>query len=103
MNEKFDELTKGLAQSTTRRQALKRFGAGLAGFAFAFLRLTSKADARNAYVCCKYDCGAGLTVPHCVSASQGCPGSWMFPFGNQGSCPLISATPVKSCKYCPAK
>jgi subtilase family serine protease len=31
MNNKFDELAKGLAQSATRRQALKKFGVGLAG------------------------------------------------------------------------
>jgi hypothetical protein len=30
MNNKFDELTKSLAQSVTRRQALKQFGVGLA-------------------------------------------------------------------------
>jgi hypothetical protein len=32
---KFDELAKGMAQSTTRRQALKKFGVGLAGMALA--------------------------------------------------------------------
>ena len=31
MNNKFDELTKGLAQSVTRRAALKNLGVGLAG------------------------------------------------------------------------
>jgi len=29
MSNKFDELTKGLAQSVTRRAALKKFGVGL--------------------------------------------------------------------------
>ena len=33
MNNKFDELTKGLAQSVRRRGALKKFGLGLAGMA----------------------------------------------------------------------
>ncbi len=28
MNDKFDELTKGLAQSVTRRGALRKFGVG---------------------------------------------------------------------------
>src|SRR2546425_11979385 len=32
-SDKFDELAKGLAQSATRRGALKKFGLGLAGFA----------------------------------------------------------------------
>jgi hypothetical protein len=31
MNNKFDELTKSIAQSVTRRGALKKFGVGLAG------------------------------------------------------------------------
>ncbi len=35
MNNQFDELTKNLAQSVTRRAALKKFGAGLAGMALA--------------------------------------------------------------------
>jgi hypothetical protein len=35
MNYQFDELTKGLAQSVTRRAALKKVGVGLAGMALA--------------------------------------------------------------------
>ena len=35
MNNKFDELTKQMAQSVTRRAALKTFGFGLAGMALA--------------------------------------------------------------------
>jgi hypothetical protein len=35
MSNQFDELTKNLAQSVTRRQALKRFSLGLAGLALA--------------------------------------------------------------------
>jgi hypothetical protein len=31
MNNKFDELAKGMAQSVTRRQALKKFGLGHVG------------------------------------------------------------------------
>jgi hypothetical protein len=37
MNKNFDELAKGLAQSVTRRQALKKFGVSLAGMALAGL------------------------------------------------------------------
>jgi hypothetical protein len=43
VNNKFDELAKGLAQSVTRRQALKRFGVGLAGMAFACFGLANRA------------------------------------------------------------
>jgi hypothetical protein len=45
MNEKFDELAKSMAQSVTRRGALKKFGAGLAAIALATLGLTGQAKA----------------------------------------------------------
>jgi hypothetical protein len=45
MNDKFDELTKSLARSVTRRGALKKFGVGLAGLALASLGLANKAQA----------------------------------------------------------
>jgi hypothetical protein len=45
MNDKFDELAKGLAQSVTRRQALRRFVLGMAGTALALLGLPNKAQA----------------------------------------------------------
>jgi len=51
MNNKFDELTKSLAQSVTRRAALKKFGVGLAGMALACFGLANKAEAGR---CAKY-------------------------------------------------
>ncbi len=45
MNNQFDELTKNLAQSVTRRGALKKFGVGLAGMALACFGLANKAEA----------------------------------------------------------
>jgi hypothetical protein len=45
VNNKFDELAKGLAQSVTRRGALKKFGVGLAGMALACFGLADKAEA----------------------------------------------------------
>ena len=45
MNNQFDELTKGLAQSVTRRAALKKFGVGLASMALACFGLANKAEA----------------------------------------------------------
>ena len=41
MNSKFDDLTKGLAQSVTRRALLKTMGVSLAGLAFARLGLNN--------------------------------------------------------------
>src|SRR6266566_865524 len=45
MNNQFDELTKRLAQSVTRRGALKKFGVGLAGMALACFGLANKSQA----------------------------------------------------------
>ena len=41
MQNKFDELTKGLAQTAPRRQALRRFGVGIAGVALTVLGLAA--------------------------------------------------------------
>ncbi len=45
MKSQFDELAKGMAQSVTRRQALKKFGVGLAGMALACFGLPNIAQA----------------------------------------------------------
>ena len=46
MNDKFDELAKNMAQSVTRRGALKKFGVGLAGVVLAALGLANKLQAK---------------------------------------------------------
>jgi hypothetical protein len=62
MNNKFDELTKSMAQSVTRRAAFKKFGLGLAGMALACFGLANKAEAAGK--CSPHaDCPAGN--PHC--------------------------------------
>src|SRR5262245_23936328 len=66
VNTKFDELTKSIAQSVTRRSALKKFGLGLFGMALACLGLTDNAEA-----------GVGNCLPlgsQCRSAKQCCSG-----------------------------
>jgi hypothetical protein len=45
MNDKFDDLAKGMARSVTRRGALKEFGVGLAGMALAWLSLANRSVA----------------------------------------------------------
>jgi hypothetical protein len=45
MKEQFDELAKTMAQSATRRAALKKFGVGLAGMVLACVGLADKAEA----------------------------------------------------------
>jgi len=51
MMNKFDELTKSMAQSVTRRGALKKFGVGLAGMALACFGLANKAEAGKITYC----------------------------------------------------
>ena len=66
MNNQFDELTKSLAQSVTRRAALKKFGVGLSGMALACFGLTGKAQAQNK------NCRPSLSP--CKSHNQCCSG-----------------------------
>ena len=82
MNNQFDELTKSMAQSVTRRAALKKFGVGLAGMALACFGLANKAEAAPQwcdpavnYCCCR---GCKTYLPKqspnyfsCVSICQG--------------------------------
>ncbi len=68
MNNKFDELTKSMAQSVTRRAALKKFGVGLAGMALACFGLTTKAKAGKYDFCtpCMNNCLAnGFSKNYC--------------------------------------
>ena len=63
MNNSFDELTKGLAQSVTRRGALKQFGTGLAAMVLAFFGLTRKSHADPFHGCqSNKDCPDESTV-----------------------------------------
>ena len=73
MNNQFDELTKSMAQSVTRRAALKKFGVGLTGIALACFGLANgaradkaktipcatDADCPSGKVCCNGVCVAG--------------------------------------------
>jgi hypothetical protein len=45
MINRFDELTKSMAQSVTRRAALRKFAVGLAGMALACFGLANRAEA----------------------------------------------------------
>jgi len=65
MKNQLGKLHRDLAQSVTRRQALRRFGVGLAGMALACFGLTEKAQARNCaaygYPCASNaDCCSGF-------------------------------------------
>jgi hypothetical protein len=79
MNSKFDELAMAMAQSVTRRQALKRFSVGLAGMALACFGLANKAGAAQA-TCEKAsspctsnaDCCSGYCYPALTGGICGC-------------------------------
>lgn len=71
MNTKFDELTKAMAQTATRRAALKKFGIGLAGMALAAFGLASNARADKAKTCATdSDCNSSQVCcsGHCYAA-----------------------------------
>ena len=92
MNNKFDELAKCLAQSVTRRQALRRFGAGLSAGLLASMGLgdkaladpqpkpcTSDADCPDHKVCSSGDCIHVRYHCRCGESDFGChayPGSY---------------------------
>jgi len=70
MNDQFDELTKSLAQSVTRRGALKKFGLSIAATVLASLGLVTKAEAGKETPCfdaCMATCGQGG-----VGSKNGC-------------------------------
>ena len=72
MSDKFDELSKGLALLTSRRQALKKFGVGLAVMTLACFGLANRARAvkggckpsgakcRRGSECCSGYCNTGF-------------------------------------------
>jgi hypothetical protein len=75
MNNKFDELTKQMAQSVTRREALTKFGiglgVGLAGLALACFGLANPTEAKGGGNGCK---PAGRS---CLSNDECCSGACM--------------------------
>ena len=80
MNHQFDELTKNIAQSVSRRAALKKFGVGLAGMALACFGLANKAEAQNCRptgtICTRSDqCCSGK----CFRWSPGDKRAWCIP------------------------
>jgi hypothetical protein len=65
MNNQFDELARNMAQSVTRRGALKKFGIGFAGIVLAALGLANKAEGRG---------GCKTSGKHCRHDSECCSG-----------------------------
>ena len=73
MERKIDGLSRRVAQATTRRQAFKIFGAGLAGTTFAGLAASASAAPRTCVTCV---CGVGKP---CNPKSTQCTEQRSFP------------------------
>ena len=85
MDNQFDELSKSLAEGVSRREALRKFGLGIAGVLLATLGLSRAASAAPCPkgqvhcgngkdgICCPYGyyCSNGACYPDC--AILGCP------------------------------
>src|SRR5262245_29933866 len=80
MNNQFDEIAKGFAQSVTRRSALTKFGVGLTGIALATLGFTSQAHAdkggqKHGKRCNRcispYGCADESCIDRCISYCSG--------------------------------
>ena len=76
MNHQFDELTKSMAQSVTRRAALRKFGLGLAGMALACFGLANKGNAQSTCIPSGYSLG-----PYNDSCKNCCSGKCTWKWG----------------------
>lgn len=81
MDKQFDELSKSLAEGVSRREALRKFGIGLAGMLLATVGLNTKSTAGSGYKCWTcgqvdvYYCSAQKPGPGCNTAHcRNCPG-----------------------------
>ena len=70
MNNQFDELTKSVAQSVTRRAALKKFSLGIAGMVLACFGLVNRAEAKGQ--------GCRPTGSPCQNGHHCCSGICLF-------------------------
>jgi hypothetical protein len=89
MNDTFDELAKSLAQSVTRRGALKKFGFGLAGIALAALGFANQAQAAK---------GGGC---NCAKGDYGC--HRKFNQADPNYSQLVAACVADCAGYCDCK
>ncbi len=74
MNNKFDELAKNMAQAVSRRDALRRFGVGLAATALSWLSLGNSAwaKAKTKINCKNYEQGCAHLYPPGSGAYNTC-------------------------------
>ena len=90
MNNQFDELTKSMAQSVTRRAALKKFGVGLAGMALACFGWALTAAAQNSQLGPLVELSQPNPVGNCDDGFR-LPGTFTL---NDATEPAIAVNPV---------
>src|SRR5579859_5846751 len=90
MNDNFDELAKGLAQSLTRRGKLKGFSAGLAGMAVACFWLATPANAQLSLLGPAVELSQPNPLWACDDGFRP-GGSWD---GDDAAEPIVAANPV---------
>ena len=90
MKNKFDELAKSLAQSVTRRAALKKFGVGLAGMALACFGCALTAAAQNSQLGPLVELSQPNPVGNCDDGFR-LPGTFTL---NDATEPAIAVNPV---------
>src|SRR6266705_2791512 len=91
MNTKFDELTKSLAQSVTRRAALKKFGIGLAGMALACFGLALPTVGTASALGPLIELSRPNAVGTCDSGFVRLPGTWTLDDALE---PVVVVNPV---------
>ena len=89
MSEKFDQLTKGLAQAVTRRQALRRFSIGLAGLGLALVGLPRSSQAQSQKGCALL----GESCQHRPCCSSPDPRRWHYVCWYDGICRRVMGGP----------
>ena len=91
--ERLDNLARGLAAKTTRKQVLKALAGGSVAAAAAVLR-GGRAEAARTHICCGYTCGSQPFI------------SFTSKCAVQNACPVIencfvsSVTRVRNCSDC---
>jgi hypothetical protein len=103
MNHQFDELAKSLAQTVTRRGALKKFSVGIAGMALACFGLVQRAEAARTFciptgsqcrgntpccsgICSNRTCVCAPSGGHCLRDADCCSGGCIHTFTNGYFC-----------------
>jgi len=79
MDKQFDELSKSLAEGVSRRQALRKFGVGLAGALLAAIGLSASTRSDGARRCKN-------SGQHCVRDYECCFGFCNKSGNNHGTC-----------------